>query len=219
MLGLRRGQRALRAARGLGRQLGRRARERRRPPPGPRAPAPGRPSARARAATSSSRLGRRVRAVPGAAIGIDLRIGRLRQRPVRAPALLRGCRPVDRRAHERMTKPHPRAELEQTRLGRRRRRLGADPEPLGRAPQQHRLADRLGRRDQQQPLRLRRERLEPPPEALLDPTRQSAARPACPNPPASSAASARAAAPAAPADCRASRRRSGRAPARPAAPG
>ena len=65
---------------------------------------------------------------------------------------LRRCRPVDRRAHKRMAEAHPGADLEQPgRLGR----LSAAPviaEPLGRAPQQRRIAGRLGRRDQQQPL-------------------------------------------------------------------
>jgi hypothetical protein len=34
------------------------------------------------------------------------------------------------------------------------RRLWPDPEPPGRLPHQHRVADRLGRRDQQEPLGL-----------------------------------------------------------------
>ena len=169
--GLRRGQRALRAARRLGRQFGRALQEgggRR------QAPARLRPVGRAlqlaRDVFVAAR--RRVRAVPGAAIGIDVRIGRLRQHPVRALAILRGCRLVDRRAHERMAKPHPRADLEQTRLGRRRRGLGSEPEPLCGPPQHRRVADGLGRRDQQQLLRLRREHLEAPAEALLDMTCQ-----------------------------------------------
>ena len=71
----------------------------------------------------------RLRAVPRAAIGIDLRIGRLGQRPMHAPPVLGRCRPVDRRAHERMAEPHPGAELEQPRrLGRQPPRPAAMPE-------------------------------------------------------------------------------------------
>jgi len=44
-------------------------------------------------------------------------------------------------------------------------------EPPGRPPDQHRIADRLGRRDQQQRLRVGGEHLQPAAEALLDPRR------------------------------------------------
>ena len=57
------------------------------------------------------------------------------------------------------------------RLGVDRRR-GGDPEPLGRAPHQQRIARRLGGREQQQSPRLFGQGLEPPSEALLDPPRQ-----------------------------------------------
>src|SRR6476469_5602308 len=60
-------------------------------------------------------------------------------------------RPVCRRAHERMTETHPRAELDVPRGLSRRRRVGADPEPLRRAPQQGHVADGLGRRRKEQP--------------------------------------------------------------------
>ena len=92
---------------------------------------------------------RRCGEMPGAAVGVDLRIGRLRQRQVHRPALLRRRRPVDRRAHQRMAERHPLADRQQPLgLGGGRRR-GVDAEPLGRAPHQQRVADRLGRRDQQ----------------------------------------------------------------------
>jgi hypothetical protein len=68
-----------------------------------------------------------------------------------------------------MTKPHPGADLEQPGRLRVANRLGAQPEPFDGAPQQHRVADRLGRRDQQQPLRVGRQLLESSPKALLDP--------------------------------------------------
>jgi hypothetical protein len=71
-----------------------------------------------------------------------------------------------------MTKRHPFADRQQP-LGRGSSRCrGVDAESLGRAPHQQRVPDRLRRRDQQQQPRLRRQRLEPPQEALLDPSRQ-----------------------------------------------
>jgi hypothetical protein len=69
-----------------------------------------------------------------------------------------------------MPEPHPGADLQQAGLDRRGRRLGADAKPLGCPPHQHRVADRIGRRDQQQRTSLLRKGLQPPPEALLDPT-------------------------------------------------
>jgi hypothetical protein len=48
------------------------------------------------------------------------------------------------------------------------RGVASDPEPLGRSPQEHRIADRLRRRDQKQPPRLGRHLSEPAPEVLLD---------------------------------------------------
>ena len=71
-----------------------------------------------------------------------------------------------------MTEPDPRTELDQSRVLGRRRRVGCDPEPLGRVPHQDHIADRLGRRRQQQSSRLNGEWLEPPEEALLNLTRQ-----------------------------------------------
>ncbi len=66
--------------------------------------------------------------VPGAAVGIDQRIGDLRQRVVRVVSFLNRRRPVGGRAHQRMPEPHPCAELHQARLDRRRRRLKRDPQ-------------------------------------------------------------------------------------------
>ena len=64
--------------------------------------------------------GRRVRAMPCAAIRIGLGIRRLGQRAVHLLALVHGCRPVHRRAHQRMAEAHPGAERDQLcRLGRR----------------------------------------------------------------------------------------------------
>jgi hypothetical protein len=49
---------------------------------------------------------RRLRAMPCSPIGVRPRIRRFGQRAVHLLAILRGCRPVDRRAHERMPEPH-----------------------------------------------------------------------------------------------------------------
>ena len=110
--------------------------------------------------------------MPRATVGFDAAVGRLRQGQMDVPALLSGRRSVDRGAHQRMTEGHALADHQQPvglRLCRGRRR---DPEPLGRAPQQQRIADRLSRRDQQQTPRVVRQRLKPTNEALLDPSRQ-----------------------------------------------
>ena len=116
--------------------------------------------------------GRRLRAMPGTAIGIDVGVGGLRQRLVHAAAVLRRRGPVDGRAHQRMPKPHAGAELEQAGRDRGRRLPGSDTETVSRPPHEHRLSRRLGRRDEQQLPRSRRKRRQPSPEAVLDPARE-----------------------------------------------
>ena len=81
--------------------------------------------------------------VPGPPIRIDSRVGDLGQRAMQLLPRLDRCRQVGRRAHQRMTEPHPRAELGQPRLHRRPRRPGPDREPPGRPPHQHRVAGRI----------------------------------------------------------------------------
>jgi hypothetical protein len=74
------------------------------------------------------RPGRRLGVMPSPPVRIGLRVGGLRQRPVRTAPLLGRGGAVDRRAHQRMMEPHPRPELDQVR--RLRRRCGgfdADP--------------------------------------------------------------------------------------------
>ena len=143
--------------------------------------------------------------VPGAAVGIDLRIGDLRQRPMDVLSLLKRRRPVGRRAHQRMTKPHARAELDQSGVDRGGRRVRPDREPLRCSPHQHRVAGRIGRRKPEQAPRLGRKRVEPPPEALLDPPRRPGPRRGVRTRPPTQPASTRAAAPEAPTGYRASR--------------
>ena len=132
----------------------------------------------------------------------------------------RRCRPVDRRAHERMAKAHPAVDLDQPGAPRPARA----PRPVipSRSAARHskrRIADRLGRGDQQQPPGVLGQRLEPLQEALLDPALERERAAATRSRPPAARPTARAAARAAPAGCRASRRRAGRRPARPAAPG
>ena len=152
--------------------------------------------------------------MPCAAIRIGLGVGRLGQRAMHLLAFGHGRRPVRRRAHQRMAEAHPGAERDQLRRLGRRDGVGPDPEPLGRAPQQRDVADRLGRRGEQQPLGLGRERFEAPQEALLDAAGQRPERREGRIRPPARRASGRGAAPSARADCRASRRRSGRGSAR-----
>ena len=71
-----------------------------------------------------------------------------------------------------MAKPHSGAELEQAGLGCRRGGVGPDREPLGGSPHEQRVADGIGRRELQQAPGRDRKRVEPSPEALLDPARE-----------------------------------------------
>jgi hypothetical protein len=122
-------------------------------------------------------------AMPGMPVRVGPVIGCLRQRVVRGPPFLRGRRPVHRRPRQRVPEGHPLADGQQSGLLGRRSRLRRDAQPLRCPPHQHWLADRFRRGDQQQPLSVGRENLEPAPETLLDPSRQASpiqdAEPAC----------------------------------------
>ena len=130
-----------------------RARGRRPPRPARRAPARGRPSARARR-RRPRRARRRLRPVPGAAVGIDVWVGRVGQRAVDAPPLLAGGCAVDRRPDQRMPEAHAGADLDQARpprpAPRRRRRC---PSRSAARHTSSGIPDRLRRRDQQEPPR------------------------------------------------------------------
>jgi hypothetical protein len=115
---------------------------------------------------------RRVRKMPGAAIGVDIGIGGLGQRPVNALSLLRRRPALYRRPHQRMSEPHLRAELDQAPGRGGRGRVGPDAELRGRAPHQHRIPHRLSRGDEKQKPRRGRQRRQPLLEALLDAPRQ-----------------------------------------------
>jgi hypothetical protein len=171
VLGLRCGQRPLCAARRVERQPGGPLQERGRRRETTAAPCP---------ACGLLKFGsnfliwarRGLGPVPGPPVRVGSRVGGLGQRAVQLLPGLDRCRPVGRRAHQRMPEPHPGAELRQPRLRRRLRRPGANREPPGRPPHQHRIAGRIGRRQLHQPPGLRGQRLQLPPEVLLDPPRE-----------------------------------------------
>ena len=99
-------------------------------------------------------------------------IGDVGKGAVHVLPLLKRRRLVGRRAHQRMTEPHARVELDQPGLDCGCRSVSPDREPLGRSPNQRGVADRVRGRDLQQAPCLGRKPVEPPPEALLDPARQ-----------------------------------------------
>ena len=144
-LRLRGGERARPAPSRVGRELGRPLQERGRRGQRRRGSGPGRPNARARPP-----LPRPAPSRPGRDATLGVR-GRSRDRsPPRAPGVpsRRSAAVADRydgRAHQRMAEAHLRVELDQPRRLGRRRRIRSDPELLGRAPQQRRVAGRLGR--------------------------------------------------------------------------
>ena len=88
--------------------------------------------------------------MPRPAVGVGLEIGRLGESPMCPLAILRRCRPVNGRAHERMTESHPAAELDEPRRRRRFRRIGCHAQGLGRMPDDQGIADRLRRCDEQE---------------------------------------------------------------------
>jgi hypothetical protein len=130
--------------------------------------------------------GRRLRAVPGAPVGIEPRIRGLGQRRVQRVPFIRRRRAVGRRAHGRVTEAHLGADLEQAAVDCRRRGPRIDAELLGRSPHEQRVADGIGRRQPQQPLRVRGQLI----QGRRNPSSRpdSVTGPGPPKPPASSAA-------------------------------
>ena len=95
---------------------------------------------------------RRVSTMPRPTIGIGIRIGRLRQRPMRSSPLRDGRRSVHRGSDQWMPEPDTGSDLDQLRVFRRGERGPFDAEPVSRTPDERRIAHRLGRGQQQQPL-------------------------------------------------------------------
>jgi hypothetical protein len=110
--------------------------------------------------------------MPRPAIRVGVGVGRLGQRLVDTPALLRNRRAVHRRAHQRMAEAHLRPEVDKARLSRRRLGTGVDAQVRGRSLHQQRVADRVCRGDEEQRPRRGRQRGHLPLEALLDLARQ-----------------------------------------------
>ena len=156
-LRLRRGESALRAPGRFRRQRGRALEE----GPGGSEPAP-----RLRSGCRTLQLrgnllighGRRLRPVPGAAIRVDVWIGCLGERAVDlAPLLAPGC-PVHRRADQRMPEDDRGTERQQALRFDGARRPFGDAEALSGTPDQCRIADRVGRRHEQEAPRFVRKR-------------------------------------------------------------
>ena len=82
--------------------------------------------------------------------------------------------PVDRGADERMAEAHPLTDRDQV-VGVEQRLFTVEPHTIGGLEEELGIADRLGGRDQQQPLRRGRHPLHPTREGLLDAGRQRSA--------------------------------------------
>ena len=107
--------------------------------------------------------------MPRPAIGIRPRVRGVGQRTVcESPFSLRGGL-IDGRPNEWMAEGPPLANLEQAGLLRRIGRLDAEAELRRGAEQEQWIAERLGRCEHEQPAGLLGQRLQPPPEAVLDP--------------------------------------------------
>src|SRR5689334_22632944 len=107
--------------------------------------------------------------MPRAALRIGKWVSDLGKCAVHSPSSLGFRRLVDRGADERMSKTNASVDLEQAGRFSRCASRRADPESLGGAPQQRRVAEWFRCRHQQQLLRVRRQQLETLAEALLDP--------------------------------------------------
>jgi hypothetical protein len=89
------------------------------------------------------RSGGRQGAVPGAAVGGEHGIAHLRERVVDAPSLVDRCGLVDGCAHQRVAEANPIVDLEQSGLRRVSERARVRGEPVGGAPQQRGVAQRV----------------------------------------------------------------------------
>ena len=110
----------------------------------------------------------RVRAVPGSPIGIGVRVRSRCQRAMGCPPLVGSSRRVDRRTKERVSKGDARAQRNQVDRLCGRSRLGREPQLARSTPEERRVAERLGRTQQQQSLGLLGKLLYTAAEACLD---------------------------------------------------
>ena len=91
--------------------------------------------------------------VPGAAIGVGIRIAHLRQSFVYALSAVGRRRAVDRGANQGMAEPDDRPDLQQSRSFGERKRVGLKAERSARAKDQRGVTQRLGGREQHEALR------------------------------------------------------------------
>ncbi len=119
-------------------------------------------------ATASSGPSAACSAMPGTTIGIGLTVGHVRERAMNAPTVCHRGRAVGRGANERMTEADASAEFHQAGFLGGRFCGSSEPKLPGGTPQQYHVADRVGRRHQQQSLCVRRKRLDSADETLLD---------------------------------------------------
>ena len=108
-------------------------------------------------ATASSGPASRVGAVPRPAVGVGQRIGHCCQRLVYGSPVIGGGGPVGGRTHQGMPEAHVRTELQQVGRGGQVHGSGVQAEYPSRPEDQRRVADRIGRREQDQPLDLVRQ--------------------------------------------------------------
>ena len=118
------------------------------------------------------RARRGLRAVPRVTVGIDGRVGCLRERAVGLAPVLGRCRSIDGGAHERVWEHDARTEVQQSLGLDRRRRRFVDAELFSRAPDEQGVAGRFGRGDEQQAPTIRRDARESLGEVFLDPSGQ-----------------------------------------------
>jgi hypothetical protein len=91
---------------------------------------------------------RGIGAMPRAAVGVELAIDGVRERPMHRPSLLGERGAVNRGAQQRMAERHARVDRDQ--LGRLcgRSSIGRETDRCGGSPEQRRIAERLGRSEQ-----------------------------------------------------------------------
>ena len=109
-----------------------------------------------------------MRPVPGTSVRVDVRIGRLGERTVDLAPIPQPGGPIHGGPGERMPEDDLGAERQQAlRFDGSHRRL-PDAKGLSGTSDQRRIADRVGRRDEQEAARIMRQVRQPSREALLD---------------------------------------------------
>ena len=115
---------------------------------------------------------RRVGTMPRTTIGIGTRIRCLSQCPMHSSALREDRRSVHSGPHQWMPEADTRSDLNQLRVFRRAERAPFDAERIGSAPDERRVADRLGRGEQEQSLGCLRQFTRALEIVMLEPARE-----------------------------------------------